>query len=210
MAVSLMPVQRASRSAVPRQNVTSGGEIIDALRADDQPLFDRRRIVGGVGGSTFRQILFFAQGHVGNRSWPDTNVPQANKLPGELAQSIRGISVSILDDPTRAQYFDFGRAIGVLYKARNRRFLLRSSALGGGGGFSGIGQGAAEPLLIQNGPPSINDYYRLWSSIPLQANDNFNFALEWPADEPFQLDEEEAVTFEIRLYGGKAGLVDRN
>lgn len=200
----MFPVKAPRQSALPSVQARSGGQVPDALRGDDQPLYDRQIITA----ATYRDFLFFnlGQGGAANRGYPDTNVPQPNKLPGEFTFSIRGIAVAMDLDVPEEDLLAISRAIVVIYKNDNRRFQLRVSKVGGGGGFSGIGQGAALPALVQNGTPHTGDFYKLKSWIPLQAEDNFNVRLEW--SEPGQVIAND-VTVEIILYGMVAGLVDR-
>jgi len=200
----LVPVQKPIVGAMPTKALASGGEVPDGLRIDDQPLYDRQVIPAGAG---IRQILFFNLGQNNGRTIADTNVRTPNRIPGEFTFSTRGVAVNIWDDPVRVDFFQVCQAVGVLKKSQNERFILRVPRIGGGGGFSGIGQGEDEPLVIQNGTPSANDFYRLRSFIPYQAEDAFGFALVFPGAGITLAND---TTIEVCLYGMRAGLIDRN
>lgn len=204
---ALMNVPAPQKTALPRQKIQSGGEIPDGIRGDDQPLYDRQIVPAG---TVLNQLFFFNLGHNGLRSWADTNCPQPNRVPGEFVVSVSGFAVRVLDNPALADFFLLNQGLFVFNKNNSRRFQMRMSALGGGGGFSGLGQGAVLPVLIQNGPPSPNDYYRLKSNIALQAEDLFNCRIEFPQLPAGGFNTlATALTVEIVLFGMVGGLIDR-
>lgn len=199
----MVPVQKPIVGSMPTKQLASGGEVPDGLRIDDQPLFDRQVFTPGV----YRQMLFFNLGQNNGRTIADTNVRTPNRIPGEFTFSTRGVAVNIWDDPSRADFFQVSRGVAVLKKSQNERFVLRVPRVGGGGGFSGIGQGQDALLVIQNGTPSANDFYRLRSFIPYQAEDAFGFVLMFPGAGITLVAN---TTIEVCLYGMRAGLIDRN
>lgn len=186
----------------PQKFIPSRGGVINSIRGDDQPIYDRQTIPGGTPVSKF---LFFNIGQTAGRTFIDTNLPQPNKLPGELSFTVQGFGVATELGISSADLALFQRALFRLTKNRSRRFELRVSRLGGGGGFSGVGQGAVTDAILQNGPASPNDHYVLKSWIPYQAEDPIGVELLWSTPVTFST----AIVIETTLYGFHGGLVDR-
>lgn len=208
-AAGLGPVRPPVVGGVPTENVTSGGQIATELRGDDQSLYDRQLFPAG---TVLDELLFFNLGFDPGagpaRTWVDTNMPEANRLPGEFTFSVRGIAVYIFQPVLNADLFAIQQGLAVLQKNDSRRFQERVVACGGGGGVSGVGQGAAADPILQNGTPSPNDMRFLKSYIPFQAEDRIDFRLEFGGALPLYTLVGD-VWIEVRLRGAKAGLIDR-
>lgn len=206
---SLAPVRNFARGSMPKKDVASGGQIVNELRGDDQSLYDRQLFEAG---TVLDELLFFNLGFDpgtgATRTWVDTNMPEANRLPGEFTFSVRGIAVYIFQPVANDDLFNLQLGLFVLQKNDSRRFQERVVACGGGGGVSGVGQGAANPPILQNGSASPNDYRFLKSFIPYQAEDRIEARIEFTGALAQQTLTADTV-IEVRLRGAKAGLVDR-
>lgn len=216
---ALVPATGPVPGAIPQKRTAAGGAIIDALRGDDQPLYDRRLLTANPApANPILEFRLFNEDQGGARGFPSTNVPEGNTVPGELTFSVRGFGLRITptyenaDTPIlRRDMVLLLASLFVFYKNNNRRYQIRLASLGSGGGLWGVGQGAADPPDYQNGIPSVNDRMHLKSAIPLQAQDNFHCALEWDGAganvEGVNINTN--VLIEVTLYGIKAGMIDR-
>lgn len=203
-----LPVKGVTLGGLPTKEVPSGGQVIDYYRGDDQPLYERKTMVAGLQ----TEFTIFDQGHNGNIEYPTTNVPTPNQIPGELQFDVYGFSINFV--PTAANVATelviadvrrVMRPILVLYKNRSPRFRLWTDRVGGGGGIWGQGTAGAISLL-NNGMPSVMNWYHLFTPIPYQAEENFSVALLWDQG---GVTTSVNMDVECTVYGLRVGMLDR-
>lgn len=181
--------------AVPSASMKSAGfgfEYPDGLSVVQYPLYSRVPLAAGVAVNELDTFIGTGvqPGTAVARTDVDSNVTQPFQLPQDWFYAVHGFTVRLIQ-PAIATSVDtdllgFQNGIAQLIIGESNPYTLPISSAGGGGGFSGIGQGvagSAGTALLQNGNGSINDYFRLmWEyglSWPIDGGNNFNIKLKW-------------------------------
>ena len=213
MANWQQPVQAPNMRRVPTAPSTAGGEVVSGLKGLKQPLYDSNSADFAAAATPIR-AQFFALGQTGGRSWEDTNVPTAGKLPGGQTFSVRGLAIKLSPNntgtPNSLDFFNLSRGLCTLSIGDRQVFREYVRNLGGFGGFSGVGQGANVVPFLNTSSSAVRDHWVFDHpkySLPINAEQSFRVTLSWRGGLPTALTTNWIV--EVHLLGILVGFIDR-